>query len=125
MIVNSSFCATTTNGLPYTGLEHCPVNIKNIRVLEFIKDGETFGTLDSPTAVTLASINALQVAKKSIIVNWIFEFTQAVIEDSLEENPDTGASEVTRKNPYDFTATFKHKGVYFDNQLRKLESSGN
>jgi hypothetical protein len=123
MIVNSSFCAATTNGLPYTGLDHCPVNIKNVRVLAFIKRGENFGTLDSPTAITLASLNALQVAKKAIVVNGIFEFTQAVIEDSLEENPDTGASEVTRKNPYDYTATFKNKGEFFDNELRKLESS--
>lgn len=123
MIVNSSFCASTTNGIPYTGLDHCPVNIKNVRVLAFIKRGETFGTLDSPTAITLSSLNLLTVAKKAIIVNGIFEFTQAVIEDSLEENPDTGASEVTRKNPYDYTATFKNKGVFFDNELRKLESS--
>lgn len=125
MIVNSSFCAASTNGIPYTGLDHCPVNIKNVRVLAFLKRGQTFGTLTSPTAITLSTLNALSVAKNAIVVNGIFEFTQAVVEDSLEENPDTGASVVTRKNPYDFTASFKNKGVFFDNQLRKLESNEN
>lgn len=123
MTVNSSFCGVTSNGYPFTGLDHCPVNINNIRTLVFVKNGTTLGTLDTPTAITKTSINALQVAGNAVVVNGIFEVTQNLIEDSTEENPDTGASAVTRKNPYGYTFTFKNKGTFFDNQLRKLESN--
>lgn len=124
MIVNSSLCANSSGGFAYTGTDHCPVNISNVRVLAFVKKGETFGKLDSPTAIDLDYIQALQVAKKAVVLNGIFEFTQAVIEDSLKENPDTGASTVTRKNPYDFTVMFENKGMFLDNELRKIEAYG-
>jgi len=124
MIVNSSLCATANGGFAYTGTDHYPVNIKSVRVLAFVKGGETFGTLDSPTPIDLDYIQVLQVAKKAVILNNYFEFTQAVIEDSLKENPDTGASIVVRKNPYDFTVVYENAGTSIDNELRKLESYG-
>lgn len=124
MIVNSSLCATANGGFAYTGTDHCPVNTSNVRVLAFVKKGETYGTIDSPTAIDLDYIQALQVAKKAVVLNGIFEFTQAVVEDSLKENPDTGASTVIRKNPYDYTVIFENKGMFLDNELRKIEAYG-
>lgn len=123
MIVNSSLCATANGGFAYTGTDHCPTNFLNTRVLVFIKRGETFGTLDSPTAIDLDYIQALQVAKKAIVLK-VTDFTQAVIEDSLKENADTGASVVVRKNPYDFSCVIENKGMFLDNELRKIESYG-
>jgi hypothetical protein len=124
-VINSKACLVAGNNqVPATGLDHCKIDWNNISAIVALNRGTAFaGTTSAPTVVSLASIRALQVKGQAVVISGTRETTQNVNEVSLEENPDTGASRVTRINPYDFTINFNN-GLNFEKELNKLNSFG-
>tara|TARA_R110002049_G_C9177884_1_gene563257 strand:- start:17993 stop:18904 length:912 start_codon:yes stop_codon:yes gene_type:complete len=120
-IINSGYCPTNNNEVIGTGLQHCPVNIQDIRTIGLVKRGTDFGTSDNPDDMNLAYEQQLQVDGKLIILNGIFDVVDNGAEDSTEQNPSTGLTKSTLKNPYSYTINFEND-LAFNKALNYLDS---
>ena len=107
------------NGNLGTGLAGCRIDRKRVTALGLLEKGTKF-----TTEIDKASLRALQVAGKLIMLQGVVSFTDATAEDTIITRAGSGIKVVAGQNPYEYTVEFDN-GVNFHKALTSLSGFGN
>jgi hypothetical protein len=107
------------NGNLGTGLAGCRIDRKRVTALGLLEKGTKF-----TTEIDKASLRALQVTGKLIMLQGVVSFTDATAEDTIITRAGSGIKVVAGKNPYEYTVEFDN-GINFHKALTSLSGFGN
>jgi hypothetical protein len=112
--VNSIDCSAGNNF--GTGLAGCRIDRKRVVALGLLQKGFKFSeTIDK------ASLRALQIADKLIMLQGVVSFADNTAEDNIVTRAGSGIKVVAGKNPYEYAVEFDN-GINFHRALTSLRS---
>jgi hypothetical protein len=115
--VNAVDCSASGN--IGTGLAGCRIDRKNIVALGLIQKGLKF-TAD----INKASLRALQVADKLIMLQGVVSFTDNTADNNIVTRAGSGIKVVAGQNPYEYAVEFDN-GINFHKALSSLNGYEN